>query len=582
MVALLAAATIQASAQDRRLSPLPQPSERRLALVVGNNAYPSAPLRNAVADATAVSAALRGLQFDVTTVTDADLTTLERAVDAFVARLTPADVAMFYFSGHGVQIDGENYLMPVDFKGFDEIDVKHKAYSATRVHEKLEARARVRILVLDACRDNPFKSSRSAQGGLAEMTARGSLIAFATSPGSTASDNPRGRNGLFTEKLLEALSEPGLSASDLFRQVRKRVNDASDGRQFPWLWDGLIGDFVFKGGARVAGAAAPAVVSPPAREGPLEPTASRNDARFVRPTGPQRAVVARAMRGDDAGAAFGLSLSPGSRFVAAGYESGVVKLWDPGTGQQVGVLSGQLGNVTAVALSPDGRHLAATSGDHTVRLWDLDRSSEAQRLVGHSDSVWAVTFSPDGRTLATGGSDASVRLWDVASGREKEVLNGHRDWVTGLAFARDGRALVSGGRDGVVRVWDPTTARETMALEAGDPVWSVAVSRDLSLIVAGTGNGSIVAWDGDTGQVKWSSRAHTGIVWTLALNPAGTWLASGGGDGVAQVRDASSSRIVQTFRGHMNWVRGVAFDDTSSWLVSSGGDGDLRTWRLPK
>ena len=225
----------QSQTSDRRLARSATDGERRLALVVGNNAYPSAPLRNAVSDATAVSAALRDVGFDVTTIINADQPTFERAVDAFASRLQRTDIALFFYSGHGMQVDGDNYLVPVDFKGVDEADAKARSYSATRLQEKLEARARIRVMILDACRDNPYKTSRSSQGGLSAMQGQGSLIAFATAAGRTASDNPSGRNGLFTEQLLEVLRQPGLSSRDVFFKVRERVNDISGGKQFPWV-----------------------------------------------------------------------------------------------------------------------------------------------------------------------------------------------------------------------------------------------------------------------------------------------------------------------------------------------------------
>jgi hypothetical protein len=231
-------------------------AERRVALVVGNDAYATGALRNAVADAKAIATALTEVGFAVTQLSDVTLPRFERAVADFSSQLQPGDVALFYYSGHGVQVEGENYLIPVDYAGTDEVDVKHKAYSASRVHEKLAA-ARVRLLILDACRDNPYRSTRAIRRGLSEMSATGSVIAFATGPGTTASDNPREKNGLFTKHLLAALAEPGVPASELFRRVRARVNDASSGKQVPWLWDGLIGEFVFRPGTPASTAGSP-------------------------------------------------------------------------------------------------------------------------------------------------------------------------------------------------------------------------------------------------------------------------------------------------------------------------------------
>ena len=255
-VTVLLAAAGLADAQDRRLSlgqDVPPVMGRKVALVIGNNTYPTQPLRNAVPDALAVTAALKGLGFEVTPLNNVGLAAMEREIDRFANGLTTNDVALFFYSGHGMQVENVNYLVPVDFTGQDQYDVKAKAVSADRVHEKLQG-AGTRILILDACRDNPFKGTRSAAKGLADMAGRGSLIAYAAGPGETAADvgiKPDSRNGLFTEQLLDVLAEPGLTAVELFRKVRQRVSEASAGKQFPWLSDGLLQDFVFKPGLRI-------------------------------------------------------------------------------------------------------------------------------------------------------------------------------------------------------------------------------------------------------------------------------------------------------------------------------------------
>jgi caspase domain-containing protein len=239
-----------APADARPAAPAAQ-ADRRLALVIGNNAYAETPLRNAVPDATAIASALKDAGFAVTVLTDVTFPRFERAVLDFSSQLQPTDVALFYFSGHGVEVDKENYLIPVDFAGA-EADVKYKAYSASRVYEHL-ARARVRFIILDACRNNPFGSTRRLRrGGLAsmdDMSTTGTMIAFATGPGATADDNAPGKNGLFTTHLLAALTEPGVPAHELFRRVRARVTAASGGKQQPWLSENLNGDFYFRAGA---------------------------------------------------------------------------------------------------------------------------------------------------------------------------------------------------------------------------------------------------------------------------------------------------------------------------------------------
>lgn len=243
---VLAVTGAGAAPAARQAAPASAIGGRRLALTIGNNSYSHSPLKNAVNDAQEVGRVLEGLGFDVTVVADADYKKMGVAIAEFTDKLRGDDVGLFYFSGHGVQVQGENYLVPVDFNSQNEADLKFQTYVADWVHERMKA-ARIRILILDACRDNPFRSTRSGARGLAKMDeSMGSIIAFATDVGRTASDNPNGKNGLFTQYLLEMLREPGLSVVQMFKRTRAAVFEASAGQQFPWVADGLIGDFYFR------------------------------------------------------------------------------------------------------------------------------------------------------------------------------------------------------------------------------------------------------------------------------------------------------------------------------------------------
>ncbi len=240
-------ATIQLRAQtgERTLSRPTQGSERRLALVVGNDSYRDAPLRNAKNDARAIARALEEVGFTVTLLEDATRRSLATAVATFGNGLRPDDVALFYFAGHGVQVESENYLVPTDFQGGSANEIRLDGLRAAEVQQMLRP-ARVSLIILDACRNNPFSGARGGAGGLAAMEARGSLVAFATGAGQTAADNAGAGNGLFTQELLRVLREPNLSVRDAFYRVRQRVFDASKGSQFPAVYDGLLGDLVFR------------------------------------------------------------------------------------------------------------------------------------------------------------------------------------------------------------------------------------------------------------------------------------------------------------------------------------------------
>jgi hypothetical protein len=231
-------------------------TQQRTALVIGNSGYRVSPLINPGNDATDVAAALRQLGFDVVLHIDADQRTMERVIREFGHRLRKGGVGLFYYAGHGVQVDGRNYLIPVGADIKSEPDVEFEAVDAGRVLAYMEdAGNNLNIIILDACRDNPFAGSfRSAGRGLSRMDApTGSILAYATAPGAVAADGAR-RNGVYTSYLLKYLTVPGLEIGPMFRKIRIDVVKATDGQQIPWESSSLMGDFYFmpQRGIRVA------------------------------------------------------------------------------------------------------------------------------------------------------------------------------------------------------------------------------------------------------------------------------------------------------------------------------------------
>lgn len=232
------------------------PQEKRLALVIGNSNYAKNSLANPENDAKSIEKALKGIRFEVQTFENLGQKEMARAIDDFGNKLRNYDVGLFFYAGHGVQSKGFNYLVPVDARLFSESDVEYNCVRADRVLGKMEdAGNKINIVILDACRDNPFERSwtRTAKGqGLASMTAPvGSIIAFATSPGSTASDGT-GENGLYTSGLLTYMNEPGITAIQMFQKVTAYVLKNSRNKQLPWVSTSLTGDFYLVPGSGMA------------------------------------------------------------------------------------------------------------------------------------------------------------------------------------------------------------------------------------------------------------------------------------------------------------------------------------------
>ena len=242
MLVIFATAAWPALAQQKGGS-----GEQRVALVIGNGQYKDSPLPNPVNDARAIAKALTASGFKVTIRENAGQKDMQLAMRDFGDALKNGGVGLFYYAGHGMQVKGRNYLVPVDAQIQREDEVAYNSVDAGQVLDKMEAaNNRLNIVILDACRNNPFaRSFRSGGAGLAQMDAPvGTLIAFATAPGSVASDGD-GQNGLYTQHLLQSLQKPGAKIEDVFKNVRAAVRKDSGGKQIPWESTSLEGDFIF-------------------------------------------------------------------------------------------------------------------------------------------------------------------------------------------------------------------------------------------------------------------------------------------------------------------------------------------------
>ena len=223
-------------------------SERRTALVIGNSDYELiSPLRNPVNDARAMARVLSDLGFEVIAKENLNRYEMRKVIRDFGRILGQGGVGLFYYAGHGVEVDGVNYLVPLEAPIKFEDDVEIEALDVNMVLGKMASAAnRLNIVILDACRNNPFaRSFRSTARGLAQIDApSGTLIAYAARPGGVALDGD-GENGLYTGALLDAMQVPGLRIEDVFKRVRVAVQDKSGAQQVPWESSSLTGDFYF-------------------------------------------------------------------------------------------------------------------------------------------------------------------------------------------------------------------------------------------------------------------------------------------------------------------------------------------------
>lgn len=234
-----------------RTSPPQSQGINRLALVIGNARYNNvSKLTNPKNDATDMAKALSRLGFDIIQVHNATHKTMVQAVEDFSQRLKRnKGVGLFYYAGHGIGVLGKNYLLPVDARIKKRSDIQFETMDLSRVLEEMaSANNPLNIVILDACRDNPFAGLfRSVNRGLAQINApSGTLLAYATAPRDVAADGT-GRNGIYTKNLLAHIEKPGQSIETLFKKVRQGVMQQTNQRQVPWESSSLLGEFYFAG-----------------------------------------------------------------------------------------------------------------------------------------------------------------------------------------------------------------------------------------------------------------------------------------------------------------------------------------------
>ncbi len=230
---------------------------RRVALVIGNGAYGNMPkLANPPRDATLIAEKLRSVGFEVDLAVDDDQINLQQRVKAFGLRARGASAALFYYAGHGLQAGGSNYLLPVDARLRKLADLRSQSLPLSSVSDALDfAGAKISLIILDACRDNPLtrslvvkngtRSVKTTRGFASMQRASGRLIAYSTAPGAVAYDGGGTKNSPFTRAMADWIGEPGLEIASMFQRVREQVIAATDGKQVPWIEEAILGDFYF-------------------------------------------------------------------------------------------------------------------------------------------------------------------------------------------------------------------------------------------------------------------------------------------------------------------------------------------------
>ncbi len=524
---------------------------------------------------------LKAQGFEVFASYDAGQRDMKLAVRSFASTLRERGkdvIAFIFYAGHGVQLKGENYLIPVDEQIKSEADVDIDAVSLSSIMSMLEnSETRLAIVVLDACRDNPFGYARGGQRGLARVDApSGSLVAFSTSPGKVAQDGPEEGNSHYTAALAEAMTEPGLKIEEVFKKVRIAVREKTRNEQTPWESTSLTGDFYPAGENAPAPKPGQHTAFVKADVAKLPPPANEDRARRLSRTFYGHTDSVRS-----------IAFSPDGRLALSGSVDRTLRLWEVATGRQITSLRGHTGYISSVAFSPDGQWALSGSGDQSIKLWDVRLGKEVMTFTGEMGGVASVAFSPDGQTVLSGSVDNIPRLWNVATGEEIRAFKPQGD-TTSVVFSPDGLTALSGGLD--LKLWRISSGTMIRSFTGhGTPVNSVAFSSDGLTALSGNADGTLSLWDVSSGKETGSFAAHSTSILAVAFSHDGRYALSGSrvarpdkehtcGRGSMKLWRVLPWRELHDFQEHSNWIECVAFSPDGRFALSGSSDQVVKLW----
>jgi WD40 repeat protein len=544
------------------LSPVVAPlaagqSSRKLALVIGIGGYDDrvGRLPNAENDAKSVQKALEDIGFQVTPLFDIARADWLSEMDRFASSILVGDVVLLYYAGHGVQVNGTNYMLPSDFSA--ESDPSKFGIALDDLIRKFSARApKLKIFVIDACRNNPF--NRGLKPGLADVSAvaygDGTYIAMAASPGQLATD------GLFARHFVAALGIRGLEIREIFTEVRRGVVRDSGNRELPVGADLISESYVLA---------------------PRNPKATVERVRVL-----------------STGNVHSAALSPDGRLVAvtgtgsATGEGGPVQLWSVQDGARAGTLEGP-DRTTTIEFSPDSSRIAAGS-EKALWVWEV-ATRKVQRLEDKGmGSTLSLSFSPDGRLIAASSTDKRLRVWNLETSQLEAVTvktAAQADWI---AFAPDTGlntilAIGKGSKPPVAFAWRWRTKAPPTEIPDVSRARSLVFAPNGRMVVGGLPDGGIQSWDlADNGRAQPSkvfqpSEHSTDVVEAMAFNLDGGRLASGGG-GIFRWWDAYTTKQLRKLESPAGTgkILGLSFiPDGRLLALARGRASDLEILYVP-
>lgn len=562
------------------ISPVQALAAKRVALVIGNDAYRNiVALKKAVNDAEAMQQALTGLGFEVVRATDVTRREMNRAIQEFTAKVQEGDIAMLFYAGHGVEINGKNYLLPVDIPAADQDQsefIQAESMAVDGLLERLRGRnAQLNLLVLDACRNNPFARSGTrslgADKGLARIAApQGTFVMYSADVGEAAldrlSEDDSNPNSVFTRTLIPLMQRSDLDLVDTAREVRRQVRTLAESvrhEQTPAYYDAVLGDFYFSGKTQDLSK----LPEKPSLD--LEKLTSLRTPGVdsdIRPeinlptTKPAGSKVERAM-------------------VVTGGEKDSIRLWDAETASMISELKGEKIEISTLKLTNGGRTLVVAAQDGALFSYQMPKFKKIQSVYP-GFRVSAIAEADDG-TLLIGGENGMLAALNPLTYQIAWQKQTHGDIVSPVLVQQTGKTIVTASGDGTVAISDLATG-DLLRRVFTTPGKSIT---DIDLVTASTliavhEDGTIAYLNLEGEKVLASFPGNKGWISSVALSPDHGSFVTAGVDGSISFWTIGTDRPQKIFSAHSDVASGAKFVGVQNGnrMISTGFDGTLLLW----
>jgi WD40 repeat protein/uncharacterized caspase-like protein len=571
---------------------------KRVALIIANAHYQhTKALNNPENDAKQIAAKLIQLQFDVRVELNLDAKGFAHAVQVFASKLDKNTDALFYYAGHGLQYQGENYLVSIDAKLESEATLQFETYRLNTIIGLMENKAGTTLIFWDGCRNNPLADglfanrtvsisdpSAAVRGGSAPISPRrgDTLVVYSAEPGKFALDGP-GDFSPFADSLSTHITTPALEVETMLKRVTADVEDKTKSYQRPQRLSQLTKEFYFAPGAAQL-----------EYQAELESLRAQV-AKLTAPSAEQHLAIVSA--GDQttqlpkvrSAISDTITETPTPNQTKNAPQPSISGP-EPGSAETDVIVSGNTSELTIIRklrVAPNSKLLALGGDDGLIRILNLDNFEIIKTINAHAGRVSDIDFSPDSKTLVSAGRDGFIRFWDVTTGRKsREDLRAENSipYSVRLNPILPDRYVLVGDKDGRLLAWDLHKGARLITNEKlhSGPVLSVAYQPRGKGIYLSAGGDGFLRFRLPEGQ-RVGFHAHKGPIFDAGYDADGTVIYSAGTDREIKVWDAShpeSDHPKAILSGHLKYVLSTKISSNGKILISGGGDKSINIWNF--